>query len=77
MTRDELERIIWRITGRMLTGRQVDQILDAAERYALGQSAYFAAHGDNPAAQEMRRRELLDAAACGGAPDPDGAEAAA
>jgi hypothetical protein len=33
-TRDGLEATIWGITGRTLTGAQVDAILDAAEQYA-------------------------------------------
>lgn len=33
MTRGELEAKVWAITGRNLTGSQVDAIVDAAEAY--------------------------------------------
>ena len=35
MTRDDLERRIWEVAGRQLTGAQVDEIVDAAEAYAV------------------------------------------
>lgn len=34
MTAAELEAAVWAITGRELTGAQVDAIVDAAEQYA-------------------------------------------
>ncbi len=35
MSRDDLEARIWEITGRGLTGAQVDDILAAAQAYAV------------------------------------------
>lgn len=35
MTRDDLERRVWEVAGRHLTGAQVDEIVDAAEAYAV------------------------------------------
>jgi hypothetical protein len=35
MTRDDLERRVWEIAGRQLTGSQVDDIVAAAEAFAV------------------------------------------
>jgi hypothetical protein len=42
VTRDQLEAVIWRESGRKLTAAQVDEILAAADDYAA-QAASIAA----------------------------------